>query len=126
MEFLIIMGVSLWIIGFFRVGRTVEDGLLVNKTFVRPPFFIYFICGLPKSKNIPSGVISIPSLFLQLQGLLLIISGLITILVTQNIVLVGGLHLLGLVLIIVYVLGLYKNNSYKINQQPEQISPEEN
>jgi hypothetical protein len=119
MEFMIIIGVSLWIIGFFKVGRTVEDGLLVNKTFVRPPFFLYLICGLPKSKNISSGVVSIPSLFLQLQGLLFIISGLITIMVTQNIVLVGGLHLLGLVLIIVYVLGLYKNNSYKIDQHPE-------
>ena len=126
MEILIIIGVFAWVIGFFRVGRTVEDGLLVNKTFVRPPFFIYLICGLPKSKNIPAGVMAIPSLFLQLQGLLLIISGLITVLVTQNLVLVGALHLFVLVLIMAYILYLYKNNSYKIDPDPENSLPEEN
>jgi hypothetical protein len=113
------IGVFLWVIGFFRVGRTIEDGLLVNKTFVRPPFLIYLICGLPKSQNIPPGSMAIPSLFLQLNGLLLVICGVIVVMVTQNIILVGGLYILGLVLIIIYILALFKNNSYNIDQHPE-------
>jgi len=119
MEVLIMIGVFLWVIGFFRVGRTIEDGLLVNKTFVRPPFLIYLICGLPKSQNIPPGSMAIPSLFLQLHGLLLIICGLIVVLVTRNIILAGVLYVLGLVLIIIYILTLSKNTSYKIDQHPE-------
>ena len=119
MEILIAIGAFLWVLGFFRVGRTIEDGLLVNKTFVRPPFLIYLICGLPKSQNIPPGTMAIPSLFLSLHGLLLIILGLISVLVIQNIILVGVMYLLGLVLIILYVLSLYKNHSYKIDQYPK-------
>ena len=68
MKILFIIGICLWLIGFIRVGKIVEDGLLVNKTFVRPTFFIYLICGMPKAPNIPRGVIVIPSLMLQPQG----------------------------------------------------------
>jgi hypothetical protein len=121
MEFLIVIGAVLWVIGFFRVGRTVEDGLLVNRTFARPPRFIYLICGLPKSQNIPPGTMAIPSLFLQLHGLLLIICGLITVLVTQNIFLVGCLYILGLVLLIKYIIVLYKNNAYKMDSTPNKF-----
>jgi hypothetical protein len=126
MEIVIAIGVIVWIIGFVRVGRTIEDGLLVNRTFVRPPFFIYLLCGMPRARHIPAGVMAIPSLFLQLHGLFSIICGLITILVTPNIVLAGGVYILGIVLIVIYILVLYKNNSYNIDQHPENVSSEEN
>lgn len=114
MKILIAIGVFFWIIGFVRVGQIVEDGLSVNKTFVRPPFFIYLICGMPKARNIPPGVMVIPSLMLQLQGLLLVICGLISLVLTTNVSIVGGVYVCGTILTIRYMLVLYKRNSYEV------------
>lgn len=115
MKILLIIGICLWVIGFIRVGKIVDDGLLVNKTFVRSPFFIYLICGLPKAPNIPRGVIAIPSLMLQLQGLLLIICGVISLILTTNIMIVGGIYICMTILIIGYILFLYGRNAYDPN-----------
>ena len=114
MKILIAIGVFFWILGFIRVGRIVEDGLVVNKTFVRPPLFIYLICGMPKARNIQPGVMAIPSLMLQLQGLLLIVCGLISLTLTTNLIAVGGFYVCGIILTMRYILVLYKRNSHEV------------
>ena len=114
MKILIVIGVFLWILGFIRVGKIVEDGLLINKTFVHPPFFIYLLCGMPKARNIHSGVMAIPSLMLQLQGLLLIVCGLISLTLVTNLLIVGGFYLSGIILTMRYILILYNRNSHEV------------
>jgi hypothetical protein len=126
MEILIIIGLALWVIGYFRVGKIVNDGLLVNKTYVRPPFIIYLLCGLPKAINIPAGIMAIPSLLLQLQGLLFLICGLIDLVQPdENLLLLGGFYILGTVFTIIYILDLCKNYSFKDDQHPEPVPSEE-
>lgn len=114
MKMLIAIGLFLWIFGFIRVGQTVQDGLLINKTFVRPHFLIYLICGMPKARNVPHGVVAIPSLLLQLHGLLLIICGLISLVLTRSIAVIGGIYICVGLLIVGYILLLYKRNSYRV------------
>jgi hypothetical protein len=125
MEILII-GLALWVIGYFRVGKIVNDGLLVNKTYVRPPFFIYLLCGLPKARNIPAGVMAIPSLLLQLQGLLFLICGLIDLVQPdENLLLLGGFYIVGTVFTVIYILDLFRKKSFSDGQQSEHTSSEE-
>ncbi len=108
-------GVFIWIVGFIRVGKVRENDVLVNRTFVRPPYFVYLICGLPKARNVLKGVMAIPSLFGQLQGLFWILFGLILpYLPSQKFILQGFIFLIGIVLIMVYILNLYKRRAYKV------------
>jgi hypothetical protein len=126
MKILIIIGFAFWVIGYLRVGKIVDDGLLANKTYVRPPYLIYLLCGLPKAKNIPAGVMAIPSLFLQFQGMLLLLCGLIDLVQPkENLLLLGGFYILGTVFTMIYILGLFKKKSFKDDQHPEHISSEE-
>lgn len=110
--FWIVSGLGLWTYGFVTVGRPRETGFLVDKSFVRPPFFIYLICGMPKAKNIPVGVMSIPALIGQLAGWLWLIVGL-TYFFTQSIALHVWLFFIGTILIIIYALVLFNRNLYK-------------
>lgn len=108
-------GVFFWIIGYVRVGRVRENDLLVDRTFVRPPFVIYLVCGMPRARNIPKGVMAIPSLFGQLQGLFWILYGLIFhICQVKNLFVQGSIFLIGMVLTMVYVLTLYERRAYKV------------
>ena|SRR5215203_5502121 len=114
-QYLIGAGVFIWILGFIRVGRVRENDVLVNRTFVRPPFVIYLVCGMPRARNIPKGVMAIPSLFGQLQGLFWIFCGLIfPYLPSQKLIFQGSIFLIGIVLIMVYILKLYERRAYKV------------
>jgi len=66
----ITLGLFLWFVGYFRAGFLEEEGPLISKAFVRPPFLIYLLCGLPHASNIPKGVIALRSLMTQFQGIL--------------------------------------------------------
>lgn len=109
------MGIFLWILGFLRAGDKRETGFLIDKSFVHPPFFIYFICGMPKVRNTPPGIMAVSAVWLQLIGLLWIIYGLIyPYLDNQNLILQGILINIGIILIFVYGWVLYKRTPYKI------------
>ncbi len=109
-------GVFIWIVGYARVGHVRKNDVLVNQTFVRPPFFIYLICGMPKARNIPKGVMAIPSVLAQLHGLFWILFGLIYPDVNvQNLTAQEIFFLVGTVLIIAYVWVLYKRNEYRVD-----------
>ena len=110
----IVLGVFSWLIGFIGAGRTLERGSLLNKVYVRPPFWIYLICGLPKASNIPPGVMGLLALVGQLQGILLIVFGAIYYFwPNQNFMLYGSFLLLGISLLYVYGSNLYKRHRYK-------------
>lgn len=114
-QYLIGAGIFIWILGFIRVGRVRENDMLVSRTFVRPPFFIYLLCGMPRARNIPKGIMAIPALFGQLQGLFWILCGLIfPYLPSQKLILQGSIFLIGMILIMVYVLTLYERRAYKV------------
>jgi hypothetical protein len=109
-------GVFVWIAGYIRVGRVRENDVLVNRTFVRPPFFIYLLCGMPKARNIPKGVMAIPSVFAQLQGIFWLLFGLTNPdLNIQKPIIQEITFLIGTISIIVYVWILYKRNEYRID-----------
>jgi hypothetical protein len=68
----LVLGVSSWLLGFFRAGFAREEGPLFVRSFIRPPFLIYLLCGFPRATNIPKGVIATGSVGSQLLGILLI------------------------------------------------------
>ncbi|MFZ5909216.1 MAG: hypothetical protein ACOYYU_04300 [Chloroflexota bacterium] len=110
------LGMFAWAYGFIRVGYIKKNSLWLERAFVYPPYLIYLICGMPKAKNIPNGVMALTSLIFQLQGLLWIAYGLVyPYLETINIIIQGILLSTGMVLIIIYGWSLYKRNLYKID-----------
>jgi hypothetical protein len=76
--FYFIFGVLLWIFGYIagriRPGsirfrnRPMENN--INVVYVKPPFILYLLCGLPKFPHLPSGVMGYYNLYGQLLGLL--------------------------------------------------------
>jgi hypothetical protein len=76
-SYFIFIGACFWIMGFIRVGKLGEKGSPLYVAFVRPPTILYIACGMPKSHNIPRGVMAVSSLLGQLEGLLLMSYGLI-------------------------------------------------
>lgn len=108
-------GLLVWIIGFVRAGSTnKKNGLLVEQSFIHPPFFIYLVCGMPKAQNIPPGVMSVPGLMSQLVGLFWLAYGLTDFgLPPQKVELQILIWFIGtMVLIPLYVLRLYNRNRY--------------
>lgn len=75
--FWVVLGAVSWCAGFFQAGFSDEKGQKISQVFVRPPFLIYLLCGLPKASNIPKGVIALRSLMSQLQGILFLSYGII-------------------------------------------------
>ncbi len=117
------LGILSWLSGFIRVGYIRRNGTLMQRTFVRPPFLIFLICGMPKSRAIPVGVMAIPALMLQLQGVLWTVYGLIyPYLQNRNLVLHGIVLFIGMVLIIVYAWMLRNQNSYELNEPHSRIN----
>jgi len=108
------MGVFCWVFGFIRVGRVEKYGLLIERTFVSPPSFIYLICGMPKAQSVPLGVMALYSLLLQLFGLFWIAYGLISSYLPDQGIIRYGVFLCGMFLIVIYGWILYRRNSYKI------------
>ncbi len=114
LEMWIAFGLFIYIVGFLRVGRVRKTAVVVNQTFVRPPFFIYLICGMPKAHNIPKGVMAVPSIFAQLQGIFWILFGLTNPdFNIQNPTVQEITFVIGNLSIVVYVWILYKQNKYK-------------
>lgn len=74
----IVLGIFGWLAGFFRAGFAEKDGYKINRVFVRPPFLVYLLCGLPRASNIPRGVIALRSLMSQLLGILILMYGIIS------------------------------------------------
>ena len=110
-------GIMAWALGFIRVGVVKKIDLEINKSFVRPPFLVYLICGMPRSRNIPKGVMAIPAVMLQLHGLFWIAYGVVSAyLPIQSLILQGTFVFSGIALIMVYGLKLYKNNRYEIGR----------
>ena len=108
-------GIALWIFGFIRVGNKRETGFTIDKSFVRPPFFIYLLCGMLKARNIPSGIVAVSSIWSQLIGVLWIGYGVMyPFLHNQNLLFQGILLNVGMILIFVYGWVLYKRNLYKV------------
>jgi hypothetical protein len=95
--------------GFLRLGD--KDHY---KAFVRPPFVIYLLCGLPKTPSIPSGVMTVMAITLQLQGILLFIYGATYRYWPQNIVLQSFVLFIGTILFYLYGWILYKRHPYKV------------
>ena len=109
------VGLFLWVFGFIKVGRKRETGFSIDKSFVRPPFFIYLICGMPKAQNIPRGIMSVSAVWSQLIGLLWVGYGIVyPFLQNQNLWLQGILLNIGIILIFAYGWFLYKRNIYKV------------
>lgn len=109
------LGIFVWLIGFLKVGYFDEKGYLMKRTFLRPPFLIYLICGLPKARNIPSGVMAILALIAQLQGILLIVYGIIYwYWPNHNFTLHGIILFAGTILINIFAWKLYKRYPYKV------------
>lgn len=63
----------LWIYGYVRVGFENPKGSTIAQAFVRPPTLIYYLAGLPRSPDIPRGVMAALALFVQFQAFLCLI-----------------------------------------------------
>jgi hypothetical protein len=105
----IILGIFSWMGGFMKIGD--KDHY---KSFARLPRFIYLLCGLPKTPNIPSGVMAVMSITLQLQGILFVIYGATYRYWTQSIVLQSFLLFIGTMLLYINGWILYKRHPYKV------------
>ncbi len=108
------LGTFIWIVGFIKAVKIKEAGLPFDRALVRPPYLIYLVCGLPKSKKLPVGVMSVLSIVAQLIGLLWILYGIaFPSLKALSLMAQGILLNCSMVLIIIYGWYLYKQNLYK-------------
>ena len=68
-------GVFFWVVGYFSAGVSDEQGAIIQRALLRPPIFIYQICGKPTPANLPKGVIALRAMMSQLLGILFITYG---------------------------------------------------
>jgi hypothetical protein len=115
-RFWIGFGIIAWIFNFMTVGRRIKNGAPLEGSFVRPPFFVYLICGMPKARNIPSGVMGGRALAGQLIGIFAVIYGLIYPYLPAETLLYQAIlvYLVG-ILDYLYVLMLQKRHPYNID-----------
>jgi len=97
-ESIIILGIIFWLIGFFRAGFRFLEGPPFLRSFIRPPFFIYLLCGLPKASNIPKGVISTGAALSQFWGILYVTYGIVSNRLTEQNVYIHGFALITLMI----------------------------
>lgn len=109
------LGMFIWFIGFVNAGKTRKNMMPFERSFVRPPYLVYLLCGLPKAQNIPSGVMSVLSVIGQLNGLLWIIFGLVSPSLASLTPLTQGILLnIFMLLIVLYGWFLYRRSLYKV------------
>jgi hypothetical protein len=108
------LGALLWLFGFFRARYVDEKKSPIERSLVRPPFLVYLLCGLPKARNLPRGVMAMVSIIGQLQGISFIVYGMIYhYWPNQNFTLHGFLLFSGMILFFIYGWTLYKQHPYK-------------
>jgi hypothetical protein len=73
----IIIGAVGWLWGYYRAGIINLEGSQFIRSFIRPPFFIYLLCGLPSVPTNPKGVIATSSVLGQLGGIIFITYGIL-------------------------------------------------
>ena len=109
-------GIFFWLAGYFTAGVIEDNGATIQKALLRPPFYIYLICGRPKAPNIPQGVISVRALMSQLQGILFLSYGVIYyFLAEHNLSLHIAVLIITTLLIYVFSWWLYKLHPYNTN-----------
>ncbi|MBK9781906.1 MAG: hypothetical protein IPP55_17985 [Anaerolineales bacterium] len=72
------LGIFFWLIGFFRAGFRFLEGPPFLRSFIRLPFLIYLLCGLPRASNLPKGVISTGAVLSQFWGILYVTYGIVS------------------------------------------------
>jgi hypothetical protein len=75
----LLLGVGFWFIGRQTSGLTTDLDVEIIKRlsdgFVIVPAWLYWLCGWPRSDNMPVRVVSVRSLMSQLTGILYLVYG---------------------------------------------------
>lgn len=107
------LGFFVWAFAFFKFSLGGEE--MKDKVFVNLPFIVYFLCGMPKNRNVPSSVMPILFVIAQLNGLLWIFYGLVYpylyfLSISEQIYFIGFAEFV----IFAYGFKLHKSNLYKM------------
>jgi len=60
-----------WLVGFMVTRYGASAPLPPNVLLIKPPRWLYYLCGAPQAPGFPRGVIRLGSFLLQLSGLLM-------------------------------------------------------
>jgi len=66
----IIFATLFWVIGYLQTRLILS---FFEDTLFKPPRWFFILCGLPRSRNISNGYISLKGMVLQLTGMLMVV-----------------------------------------------------
>lgn len=69
----LIVALIIWLIGYWITRLSTRENLESDEVFIQAPNWLFLLCGRPKVKEIPSGVMCLDGVFYQVVALIMVL-----------------------------------------------------